>query len=57
MKDKDKYFGRDEYNNSVVVKCDHDLKGKIKLIKINHYNQNTLFGELVYQEEQKEDAA
>ena len=42
----DKYFGRDEHFNSVIVKSNENLIGKIKNIKINKINQNTLFGEV-----------
>ena len=45
-KDKNKYFGRDEYFNSVIVESDEILTGKIKKIKITKVNQNTLFGEI-----------
>ena len=41
------FFGRDEYFNSVIVSSDENLVGKIKDIKINEYNQNTLFGKIV----------
>ena len=47
MIDKKKYFGRDEYFNSVIVESDEDLTGKIKNVKIMKVNQNTLFGQLV----------
>ena len=46
MKNKNKYFGRDEYFNSVIVESNEDLTGKIKNIKILKGNQNTLFGEM-----------
>ena len=49
MSDSEKYFGRDKYFNSVIVKSDTNLSGQIRLVKINHYNQNTLFGELAIQ--------
>ena len=45
-KDGDKYFGRDEYFNSVIVHSDENLTGKIKNVKIIELNQNTLFGEI-----------
>ena len=45
-KDINKYFGRDEYFNSVIVESDEILTGKIKQIKITKVNQNTLFGEI-----------
>ena len=47
MKNGNKYFGRDEYFNSVIVESDNDLTGKIKNVKILKGNQNTLFGEIV----------
>ena len=46
MKNKNEYFGRDEYFNSIVVKNNKNLKGKIKNVKILKSNQNTLFGEI-----------
>ena len=47
MRSEDKYFGRDEYFNSVIVENDNDLTGKIRYVKIFKVNQNTLFGEVV----------
>tara|TARA_E500000178_G_scaffold65320_1_gene62386 strand:- start:950 stop:2245 length:1296 start_codon:yes stop_codon:yes gene_type:complete len=44
---ENKYFGRDEYFNSVIVKSDINLIGEIKRVKILEVNQNTLFGEIV----------
>ena len=46
MKSGNKYFGRDEYFNSVIVENNDDLTGKIKNVKILKGNQNTLFGEI-----------
>ena len=43
---KDEFFGRDEYSNSVIVKSKENLKGKIQKVKIIDGNQNTLFGEV-----------
>ena len=43
---KDEFFGRDEYSNSVIVKSKANLKGKIQKVKIIDGNQNTLFGEV-----------
>jgi len=43
-KEQDKYFGRDEYFNSVIVQSNENLTGKIKNVKIIELNQNTLFG-------------
>ena len=45
-KNENKYFGRDEYFNSVIVESNENLTGKIKNIKITKVNQNTLFGEI-----------
>ena len=56
-RDADKYFGRDEYFNSVIVNSSEDLTGKIKNVKINQCNQNTLFGEVILDTEHKEYAA
>ena len=46
IKEENFYFGRDEYYNSVIVKSDDNLTGKIKKVKIIKANQNTLFGEI-----------
>jgi len=56
-KDQNMYFGRDEYSNSVIVKSDLNLKGKIRIVKINSYNSNTLFGDLYLDENLNEFAA
>ena len=53
----DKYFGRDEYFNSVIVNSNEDLTGTIQKVKINKCNQNTLFGEIVIEDKRKEFAA
>ena len=45
-KNKNYYFGRDEFLNSVIVKSDQDLEGEIKEVIITGGNLNTLFGEL-----------
>ena len=47
MKIGNRYFGRDEFFNSVIVESDENLSGKIKHVKILQGNQNTLFGEIV----------
>ncbi len=58
MKNKtNEYFGRDEFYNSVIVKSNYDLVGKIKKTKITNANQNTLFGEIIEKSEEKEFAA
>jgi len=56
-KNQDKYFGRDEYYNSVIVKNSENLIGKIKNVKILEVNQNTLFGEIISNFNQKNYAA
>ena len=43
---KDEFFGRDEFSNSVIVKSKKNLKGRIEEVNITHGNHNTLFGEL-----------
>ena len=45
-KEGNKYFGRDEYLNSVIVKSKENLVGKIKKVKIISGNHNTLYGEI-----------
>ena len=45
-KNGNKYFGRDEHFNSVIVESNVNLTGKIRNIKITRVNQNTLFGEI-----------
>ncbi len=47
MKNGNKYFGRDELFNSVIVESNENLVGKVKNVKIFNGNQNTLFGEIV----------
>ena len=46
MKSGNRYFGRDEHFNSVIVESDDNLTGLIKNVKILKGNQNTLFGEI-----------
>ena len=57
LKQSNKYFGRDEYSNSVIVESRKDIKGKILNVLINGANQNTLFGEIDDQLVKKEFAA
>jgi tRNA-2-methylthio-N6-dimethylallyladenosine synthase len=47
IKDAEKYFGRDEYSNSVIVNSKNNLVGKTFDVKINEFNHNTLFGSLL----------
>ena len=56
-KNVNEYFGRDEYFNSVIVKSDINLIGKIKNVKILEINKNTLFGEVFSSLNQKNYAA
>ena len=53
----DKYFGRDEYFNSVIVHSNENLTGKTRKVKIDKCNRNTLFGEIILEDNQKENAA
>ena len=46
LKNKDEFFGRDEYLNPVIVKTKLNLRGKLQQVKITGGNQNTLYGEL-----------
>ncbi len=57
LKNKDEFFGRDEYSNSVIVKTKENLRGKIKEVKIIDGNQNTLFGEIIQKLNEKNFAA
>ena len=45
-KNKNEFFGRDEYWNPVIVKTKQNLKGKLREVKITGGNQNTLYGEI-----------
>ena len=47
MNQPNKYFGRDEYSNSVVVESEENLVGKIIEVKINNVNNQTLFGKKI----------
>ena len=47
MKNQDKYFGRDKFLNSVVVESKQDLTGLLVNVKINNFNHNSLFGEII----------
>ncbi len=57
VKGDGKYFGRDEYFNSVIVNSNENLNGKIKNVKIENCNHNTLFGEILLEGKPKEYAA
>ena len=56
-REANKYFGRDEYFNSVIVNSNENLTGKIRNVKIDKCNQNTLFGEVISENKPKEYAA
>mgnify|MGYP001403464341 CR=1 FL=1 len=47
VKKENKYFGRDEHFNSVIVESNYDLIGKIENVQILKGNQNTLYGEII----------
>ena len=47
IEDENKYFGRDEFFNSVIVNSKDNLIGKIKKVKLLNGNHNTLFGEII----------
>ena len=47
IKNEDKYFGRDEYSNSVIVKSNKNLIGEIQKVEINNGNHSTLYGKIV----------
>ena len=57
MKIENRYFGRDEFFNSVIVESNENLIGKIKEVKILKANQNTLFGEISVNLDQTNHAA
>ncbi len=57
IKNENKYFGRDEYFNSVIVTSNKNLIGEIKNVKILESVGNTLFGENVSNLNQKNCAA
>ena len=48
MKDeKDKYFGRDEYQNPVIVHSKKNIISKEKRVLIKNFSQHTIYGELI----------
>ena len=57
IKDENKYFGRDEYSNSVIVETKENLIGKIKIVKILNVNHNTLLGKTIHDINKKNYAA
>ena len=50
MKNQNRYFGRDEFLNSIVVESEKDLTGQLLDVKINNFNHNSLFGEIIQKE-------
>lgn len=42
-----KFFGRDEYQNPVIVSSNQDIVGKIIKVKVTNSNSQTVFGNLV----------
>ena len=50
MKNQKKYFGRDQYLNSVIVESEKNLTGQLMEIKINNLNHNSLFGTPLFNE-------
>ncbi len=57
LKEDHKFFGRDEFSNSVVVEETGNLRGKIKEVEIINGNKNTLFGKLIQKNKKREFAA
>ena len=45
--DNDKYFGRDEYQNAVIVKSKKNIIGSEKIVLIKKISQQTIYGELI----------
>ncbi len=46
-KEKDKYFGRDEYQNPVIVCSKKNIIGQEKRVLIKKFSQHTIYGELI----------
>ena len=57
VNNENRFFGRDEYYNSVIVNSEENLVGKTKKVKISECSKNSLFGKLVLSMQQKEYAA
>ncbi len=47
IKEKYKYFGRDEYQNPVVVNSKKNIIGQEKRVLIKKFSQHTIYGELI----------
>jgi len=46
IEEQNKFFGRNEYFNSVIFDSDKNDVGKVVKVNIKNSNQNTLFGEI-----------
>ena len=46
-KEKEKYFGRDEYQNPVIVFSKKNIVGQEKRVLIKKFSQHTIYGELI----------
>ncbi len=57
MNNKNLFFGRDEFSNSVIVESTENLRGKIREVEIVDVNQGTLFGKILENKNKKEFAA
>ena len=53
IRNENVFFGRDEYNNSIVVESKKNIKGLIKNVEIVKINKNTLFGILTEKKDRK----
>ena len=47
VKAEDKYFGRDEYQNPVIVTSKKNIVGHEKKVLIKKFSQHTIYGELI----------
>ncbi|OUW73931.1 MAG: tRNA (N6-isopentenyl adenosine(37)-C2)-methylthiotransferase MiaB [Pelagibacteraceae bacterium TMED216] len=55
LRDQNKYFGKDEHSNPVIIDSAMNLTGREVKINVTNFNLNTLFGKQVRKE--KEDQA
>ena len=53
----DNFFGRDKFNNSVIANSKENLIGKIRDVIITNGNHNTLKGDILKNETNREFAA
>ena len=47
ISDQNKYFGRNEYFNSVIFEAEKKDIGKIVKVNVENSNKNTLFGKII----------